>query len=361
MRRIRLRKLAGRFCSSTQYWMNVFKVFPQRSSYFRIVSANFLRGLVKTAGGVMLSKRAHNQLLSQRKKAVSELVILEGAELEQGIVGVVFSKDRALQLYTLLSTYFEHVKNPASLFIIYTASTDSHAKAYAEIETALHGCPVEVLFVREGVSFRDGLLHVLGKIRVKNIFFLVDDIVFIRPMSLDVASRLNPLNTILSFRHGPHLCRSYTADVNQMPPNFFRSQSGSDLLEFKWFEQGNEWSDPWSLDGQVLSTAEVRVLTRLSDFKAPNTYESALKTFNDIAEGRMGMCYSKSKILNLPINRVQSEVLNLSGTISPEYLLDQWNKGMMLDTSMLEDHVPRSPHEELAISFKKRRPFAFSC
>lgn len=335
--------------------MNTFQA--NFSNYCRLKAANFLRGLVKVIGGVMLSVRAHNHLLLQRARAVSELVIIEGAGLEQGVVGVVFSKDRALQLYTLLSTYFEKVKNPAPLSIVYSASTEAHAKAYAEIEEALHGCSVEIVFIRETGEFRESLLRVLNGIRVKNIFFLVDDIVFIRQMNLEEAADMDPFSSILSLRHSPHLRRSYTAAVNQMPPNFSPSKISPDLLEFNWFEQGNEWSDPWSLDGQILSTAEVRVLTRLSDFKAPNTYESALKTFNDVMEGRTGMCYSESKILNLPINRVQSEALNLSGNISPEFLLEQWNKGMMLDASMFEHHIPISPHEEHAIKFKKRSVF----
>jgi len=138
--------------------MNIFGTLYSR--HFRPKAVSFLHGLVKAAGGVVLSNRAHNQLLLQRERAVSELVAFEGAGLEQGIVGVVFSKDRALQLYTLLSTYFEHVENPAPLFVIYTASTDAHAKAYAEVKEALKGCSTEVLFVREIGGFRASVLNI---------------------------------------------------------------------------------------------------------------------------------------------------------------------------------------------------------
>ncbi|MGO9444874.1 MAG: hypothetical protein ACLPXB_08865 [Thiobacillaceae bacterium] len=337
--------------------MTVFNGRHRFASYCRRIAAHFIRGLVKTGGGVMLSEYAYRQLLLQRKRAVSALVSSERMQLKPGVTGIVFSKDRALQLYALLNTYFEHVRAPAPLFIVYTASTDAHDKAYAEIEAAISQCPVNVTFVREGISFRDSVLQVLDQIGTTNLFFLVDDIVFIKPLDLEIASELNPLDAILSFRHSPHLRRSYTASVKQTPPTLAASRIGPDLLEFKWFEQGNEWSDPWSLDGQVLSTTEVRVLTRLSDFMAPNTYESALKSFNDIAEGRSGLCYSESRIVNLPINRVQSEIPNLSGTVSPEFLLDQWNKGLMMDTQMFEGHIPTAPHEEHAIRLRPRRPF----
>jgi hypothetical protein len=323
----------------------------------RSIVSKFLRRVATLVGGTLLSQQMYNQLLTQRARAVSELVVLEKIGLKPGLTGVVLSKDRALQLYTLLYTYFKLVENPASLFIIYSASTESHARAYSEVVTMLEKVTVKLTFVRETMSFRETLLKILAQVNTKNIFFLVDDIIFIRPLNLKVASEIDPLQSILSFRHSPHLRRSYTAAVDQAPPNFVPAPYGTDVLTFKWFEQGNEWADPWSLDGQILSTAEVRVLTRLSDFKSPNSYEGALKTFSDIVKNRSGICYGESKIVNLPINRVQSEVPNYSGSISPEFLLEQWNKGLMLDTSMFETHVPRSTHEEHPVSFKKRGSF----
>lgn len=321
---------------------------------FRSHAVRLFRRLVSSAGGVLLSAAAHRQLIMQRARAVTALADIESQGLRQGLAGIVLSKDRALQLYTLLSTYFKHVTNPAPLTILYAASTSRHATAYLEVQDVLAESGLNVAFVREGPVFKDSLLAVLQEISSTNIFFLVDDIIFIRPVDLKFASELDPRKAVLSLRHSPNLRRSYTAGVLQLPPNFARSKSNSDLLEFCWFEQGNEWADPWSVDGQVLSTAEIRVLTRISSFAAPNSYEGALKTFGDMAASRTGLCYTESKILNLPINRVQNEVENCSGSVSAEYLLDHWSKGLMLDTSMFDSHVPESPHENHAVEFTKR-------
>ena len=323
-------------------------------NFYRLLIVKLLRRLASVFGGVLLSKQVHDQILLQRARAVNELVEQESMGLRQGIVGVVLSKDRALQLYTLLHTYFKFVENPAPLFVIYNVSSEEHATAYKEVEAAFFENSARIDFVREEKSFRESLQSVLEKVSTNKIFFLVDDIVFIRHIDLNITSKIDPNRAIFSLRHSPHLRRSYTANVKQTPPNFSPSKISSDLLEFNWFEQGNEWSDPWSLDGQILSTAEILVLTRLTDFKAPNTYEAALKTFNDITKGRVGICYTESKILNLPINRVQNEVHNLSGSVSPAFLLEQWNKGMMLDTHMLDTHIPLAPHEEHVIAFKRR-------
>ncbi len=320
----------------------------------RAILTRILRWFVASIGGVLLSRRNYNELLLQRARAVKELSELETMHLRRGLTGIVLSKDRALQLYALLHTYARFVKNPVSLFVIYSSSNEPHAKAYAEVEAAFRNSDLDLTFVDEKTSFRESLIDVLKRVDTKNVFFLVDDILFIRPFDLDVASSVDPFKTILSLRHSPHLRRSYTAAVSQMPPEFSPASDDKDLLVFKWFEKGNEWSDPWSLDGQVLSTAEVRVLTRLCDFMAPNTYEAALKSFGDIVKGRNGMCYGESKILNLPINRVQNEVNNISGNVSPEFLLEQWNNGLMLDTGMFDAYVPRSTHEEHPVCFTRR-------
>lgn len=324
------------------------------SGNIRAFATRLLRSIVGKVGGVVLSQQAYRLLLNQRDRAALELASLQDSCLEPGLRGVIFSKDRALQLYTLLHTYFKLVENPVPLFIIYTASSDAHANAYREVEDALKNSQLEVTLVRETTVFRDTLLNVLAQVNTRNIFFLVDDIVFIRPVNLSLASIIDPTQCILSFRHSPHLRRSYTAAVNQPPPAFFPSQEGGELVCFNWFEQGNEWSDPWSVDGQVLSTAEVRVLSRLSDYKAPNTYEGTLKSFNGLAMGRLGMCYTESRMLNLAINRVQSEVANYSGSISADFLLDQWNNGLMLDTSVFDNHISIATHEDRSVGFVRR-------
>ncbi|PUE31187.1 hypothetical protein B9Z35_09190 [Limnohabitans sp. Jir61] len=323
-------------------------------NFFRTAVVKLSRKFAAYFGGTLLSNIIYKQILIQRACAVKELVEIECCKLEQGLVCVVFSKDRALQLHALLNTYFICVKNPVPVFVIYAVSSDEHEKAYREVEEIFFNRSVTVTFVNESHNFRTSLLSVLDNVKVTSIFFLVDDIVFIRPFDLSIVANLDSRHTTLSLRHSPNLRRSYTANVSQLPPNFFQSEISPDLLMFAWFERGCEWSDPWSVDGHILSTAEVRVLSRISKFKAPNSYEVALKTFNDLMTQRVGVCFRESKILNLPINRVQNEIQNLSGSVSALFLLEQWNNGMMIDTSVFKDHIPLAPHEEHVIKFKRR-------
>lgn len=315
---------------------------------------NIIRRLIGAIGGVILSQKSADNLIGQRDRAVIELVNLENSKLKLGLFGIVLSKDRALQLYSLLDSYNELVINQAPLTIIYTASTAEHQIAYEEVIAIVSRKFSNIYFIKETDGFRKTLLSVLDKVQVKNIFFLVDDIVFIRKVDLSFASLLDTSHFILSLRHSPYLSRSYTSNKKQYPPQLLELKENHELFKFRWFEKGCEWSDPWSVDGQILSTAEVKVISKISNFAAPNSYEAALKSFNSICKDRLGLCYFESKILNIPINRVQNECDNISGDVSPDLLLEEWNNGKMLDTSKLLTHIPQSPHEEHILQFKIR-------
>lgn len=321
----------------------------------RAAAVKILRRVATAAGGVLISARAYDEFLTQRSRAVSELTRIAETGLRPGLSCLIFSSDRAIQLYALLETYSRFVANPAPVTVLYRSSNDRHEKAYREVATAFENTPAGFSFVRERAGFRETLIGELSRIKTRNLLFLTDDNLVLRPVDFQFAAEIDPLHAVLSFRHSPNLRRSYTAGVDQAPPMLLPMESHPELLRFRWFEQGCEWSDPWSVDGHVLSTAEVSVLTKISDFKAPNTYEAALKSFNDLARDRAGLCYADSVIVNLPINRVQNEVQNKSGGISADFLLDRWNEGLAIDAKKFEFLIPKSTHEEHPIVFKERR------
>ena len=303
---------------------------------------------------VLLTNKKYEAVLLQRSTAIKELVDLDDAKLREGLVGVVFSRDRAFQLDALLESYLEKVANPADLIIIYKATNSSHQLAYCEVMERYRASHLKIEFIKQVNGFRDCLLKVLKNIEVQSIFFLVDDIIFIDSLDLSIYKDIKSRGAILSLRLSPDLKSSYTASLRHCPPQLSSTTISSQLLEFKWFEQGCEWSDPWSVDGNIYSTAEIAVLSRVAQFSAPNSYEDSLKSFADLAKDRPGYCFRKSKIINLAINRVQSEINNLSGNVHPEFLLDQWNQGLKMDRSMFEGYIPLSTHEVHVIEFRSR-------
>jgi hypothetical protein len=150
----------------------------------------------------------------------------------------------------------------------------------------------------------------------------------------------------------PHVRRCYTLQKEQPLPEFRNHESG--FLTWKWNEGRYDWGYPLSLDGHLFSTAELRAMVRHTVFSAPNSLEKALQSFGDLFLPRYGACFAESRIVNIPVNKVQTEIDNRSGGVHQDELLEKWEKGMRMDYRRLYDTVNESAHQELPIQLLAR-------
>ncbi|MCK4241840.1 MAG: hypothetical protein KAX30_09480, partial [Candidatus Atribacteria bacterium] len=89
---------------------------------------------------------------------------------------IVFSKDRALQLHALISSYLEKVASPVPIHILYHTSTPSHQKAYEEVVEIFPNNNISFTKQDSDNSFRNNLISLLKSVHSEKIFFLVDDV-----------------------------------------------------------------------------------------------------------------------------------------------------------------------------------------
>src|ERR1700761_5725477 len=68
----------------------------------RDASKSLLNRLAALGNAVAISNREYTELHQHRTRAVLELTTIENRTLKPGLSGVVFSKDRALQIHALL-------------------------------------------------------------------------------------------------------------------------------------------------------------------------------------------------------------------------------------------------------------------
>jgi hypothetical protein len=271
------------------------------------------------------------------------------------VEGIIFSKDRALQLHALLCSYFEKVVSPAPLQILYCVSTPEHQKAYDEIMKIFSG---KCSFTRQSsnVSFKDDLVTLLDSVQARKVFFLVDDILFIEDFDMNDFTKLDMDKTVPSLRMGLNLKRCYTIQVEQPLPELMTgAENNKNIIFWKWNQGVHSWSYPLSVDGHFFSTQEITAITRLIDFSAPNTYEDQLQKFRRFFVIRLGAGYKKSRIVNIPCNKVQRENKNLYGSIHQDFLLEQWMKGYQMDYRSLYGFPNISAHQEIPFEFIKRR------
>lgn len=309
--------------------------------------------LLKRLGLRLLRDKDH-QCLQQNQTLLTELVhqarqTNENAASAEGISFIIFSKDRALQLDGLLRSTLHHVTGAYSIHVLYCASNAAHAHAYRELTDGIQHSD-RIQWTKEA-DFRKDLVHTLQGTQTTSVCFLVDDIVFIRPVDLDTLDRNAMNDGIVSLRLGSQITFCYTKQKAMQLPTLNPSKKQDDLLKFSWEDGSYDWAYPLSVDGHIFPTSEISVAAKLLDYRAPNTFERALQILTPLYQKRPGYCFEYPRMFNIPLNRVQNENENISGEISPEYLLAKWQAGLALDFLALKDISTNSVHKEVPVRY----------
>ena len=268
---------------------------------------------------------------------------------------IVFSKDRALQLHALLVSYFEQVSGPVPARVLYWTSSDAHRQAYEEVQALFAGQPVSFVCQQGPDSFHSDLIRLLESLQEEKVFFLVDDIVFTESLDMGAFIRFDPFRFVPTLRMGLNLKHSYTMQQQQSLPEFNAGViDDEDKVCWQWQQGEMDWAYPLSVDGHLFSVQELTAMAKLIHFQAPNSFEANLQKFSGLFTPRYGVCYRKSRIINIPCNKVQSENENLCGNVHQDDLLERWREGLQLDYHRLYGFVNESAHQEVEMNFVAR-------
>ena len=268
---------------------------------------------------------------------------------------IVFSKDRALQLHALISSYLGKVASPVPLHILYHTSTPSHRKAYDEVRELFSNNDISFTKQDDSNSFRSNLISLLKSVHSEKIFFLVDDVLFVEDFDIKDLVKFDTDKFVPTLRMGLNLKKCYTVQKDQPLPKLIPNiVKDKDKITWQWDQGVYDWSYPLSLDGHFFSTQEIATMIQLTDFSAPNTLEDQLQKFRRFFLFRKGIAYKKSRIVNIPCNKVQIENKNLYGDLHQDFLLEQWQQGYQMDFRGLYGFMNESAHQEIPFRFIKR-------
>jgi hypothetical protein len=256
----------------------------------------------------------------------------KGTQFNREITGIVFSKNRAMQLHALLSSYFYYTISPAALKVLYTTDSEDHADSYKILMSDFALQPVE--FIKED-SFKKQLLAVVGQIKSDRIFFMTDDAIFVEDYNLSDVLNFNPLEEIFSLRLGKDLKFSFAYNKEQILPDF-KNEIINNQYFYKWtwgdMKSSPDWVYPLSLDGTVFSSSEINIMLKYIGFKNPNSLEANLQLFNNAFIVRNGVCYEKAKYVNIPCNIIQNEFENIyTGTYTISELVNLFLAGKRIN------------------------------
>jgi hypothetical protein len=127
-----------------------------------------------------------------------------------------------------------------------------------------------------------------------------------------------------------------------------------DLLCWTWQQGMHDWAYPLSVDGHIFSTAEIVALAKHTEFHSPNTFEANLQHYEAFFNRRLGVCYRKSRMVNIPCNKVQTDNANICGDIHQDELLAKWEQGLRIHYQCLYGMDNKSAHQEIALNYIER-------
>lgn len=265
---------------------------------------------------------------------------------------IVFSKDRPLQLHGMLSSVFARWRGDFRVSVLLRAEAP-YAGAYDAVRAQFP----QVAFCDEA-DFGPDLLGLVVEGREPLVCFGCDDVVYVAPVDVPTVERLllHPDLLGVSLRLG----KNVVADMFGRPlaqPCFLHEGTydpaeTSEAWPYWRVDEGaaGDWAYPWEVLGTVYPApfvlSVVEALTRAGVCRSPSSLEDqGWRCWARHTDRRRMCAWPRSRLVVPTVNLVQSEFGNgtVGGTaLSPEFLLDCWNRGLRLDQDRLRGVAPSS-------------------
>lgn len=262
---------------------------------------------------------------------------------------IIFSKDRAMQLHALLSSYFDKVESAVQVNVLYHTSNSNHQKSYEDLIFIYRYQNVSFVRQQNNLSFRQDFLKLLSSLPSGKVMFLVDDVVFINKTNLHDFDRYDLKKYVPSLRMGCNI----DFDV-ALTPGWLPRTIENNKIEWFWNQGSYAWGYPLSLDGHIFLRKEILHLSKWISFNGPNSLETNLQLFKYLYSNHCGIAERISVIVNIPYNKVQMENENLCGNTHQDFLLEQWHRGYQIDFKKLSGFHHSCTHMNISLAMIAR-------
>lgn len=258
---------------------------------------------------------------------------------------IIFSFDRPLQLYALLESTERYVKNLGDIHVIYRSSNERYEYAYQDVFKRF----TTIVPIKQGNNPKDDFkpltIKSFNKTAHDYVIFAVDDIVV--QNYIDCAHCIEILEKTDAYgfylRLGKNTTYCYALNTPQRIPPL--QEVLHDVYAWTFGAAEHDWRYPHTVDMTLYRKKDIKQdLTSLS-YKAPNSCEGAWAGLGHRVINRKGLCYGHSKIVNIPLNKVQAEYNNRNeNSISPVELLELFERGFKMDIDPLHTIENTSAH-----------------
>ena len=264
---------------------------------------------------------------------------------------LIFSKDRACQLDSLLRSLRDHFRVPYDgITVLFRATTGAFGSGYNML---MNRNVVDRITWRREKRFQDDVRDIVGALDDDSfVMFLVDDTVIFRPCGCTgVLGAFTDRHLFISLRAS----RTYPADV---PPEFITNDR---YLEWKWNYSRRKWvtwNYPFSVDGNIFHVRHIKKVLKKILFDAPNSFEGRMHTHRHawwIKRVARALAPMDAVVFNNPLNRVQAEGRTWHANVSLESLNEAYLGGDQINNKPLYSALPEGTHFSVDISFERMR------
>ncbi len=269
---------------------------------------------------------------------------------------VIFSYDRPLQLYALLESVYRYVIDINSIAVIYRTSDDRYEQAFHEVALQFP----EVIFLQQQsiYDFKPLTIQAIENSTSDYIVFAVDDNIVKDYTSLhECIDQLEQADAYgFYLKLGAHLDYCYTENAPQAVPPLTHING----TIFSWdFEEGEkDWHYPNTVDMTLYRKKDLLDIFKLLDYRNPNLLEARWAGWwaQHGAPSNLGLCYADSKIVNIPLNKVQTAYVENRdmNLFTPQELLEMFENGYKMDIRPLYLMQNKAVHTEYEPTFISR-------
>lgn len=292
---------------------------------------------------------------------------------------IIFSMNRPLQLYACLESIERNCINYNNIYTIYKATTYEFLASYQVIKNYFK----EVVFLEQnntlnGQDFKPFIMDILNNNSVEYAAFLVDDIIvkdYVDLKKCTMALKENSNFIGFFLRLGTNIQECYSLKIKFHPPcklykdDIYMWKFKNGLLDKPGWDalSKGDWNFATTLDFTIYKKEFIKEGISGLDFYNPTFEGSWWDKFKQIKANlkKNGLCFEKSKIVNICTNVVNVNTANWSqfskdwlenhyNNFSVEALLNVFNRGFKIDINEFFKINNKSPHIECEFRFIER-------
>ena len=282
--------------------------------------------------------------------------IFASAQAGEKLVDLIaFSYNRPLQLYALLESAEHHLQGLNKTYVIYLADNEDYQTGYQKVRERFNN----VTFLQQPApkqQFKELLLRTLDG-TTPYVMFAVDDIIVKDPVDLNACTNALKQTNAYGFflRLGKNITHCYMLNCPQQVPPL--KSVTDDIHSWRFGDSKCDWEYAQTVDMTVYHKKDMLNELDSLSFTTPNQFEAIWnKKYHRSSANRTGLCFAISRIINIPLNIVQSDYSTnrtMAG-LTPEMLLTIFNCGKKFDIASVYGFIPTSPHVELNLGFIDR-------